>query len=66
MMIELIVGYDLADHKVFLKKLRVYGFEETAISWMKEYLNGRSQFECVDGEMSDVVNVPQVYPRIQF
>ena len=48
-MLDLSAAYDLADHDLILKKLELYGFEESSISWMKSYLSNRSQCVYIDG-----------------
>ena len=36
-------AYDLLDHSILLRKLAVYNFDESSISWFRSYLSGRSQ-----------------------
>ena len=63
MMLDLSAAYDLANHKLILEKLELYGFEPCTIEWMESYLSGRLQCVHIDGELSDTmesdVGVPQ-------
>ena len=63
MMLDLSAAYDLANHQLILDKLRLYGFDDLAIKWMKSYLSGRSQCVYVDGEFSDVLEVDVGVPQ---
>ena len=63
MMLDLSAAYDLANHDLILKKLELYGFEESSISWMKSYLSSRSQCVYIDGELSDTLQVDVGVPQ---
>ena len=63
MMLDLSAAYDLAKHNLILDKLKVYGFEDSAVGWMKSYLAGRSQCVYIDGELSDVLEVDVGVPQ---
>ena len=47
-------AYDLLDHKILLKKLKVYNFDEDSIQWFRSYLSGRSQSVQVEAQQSPV------------
>ena len=63
MMLDLSAAYDLANHSLILDKLRMYGFEDSAVGWMRSYLCGRSQCVYIDGELSDVLEVDVGVPQ---
>ena len=45
-------AYDLVDHQVLLKKLKVYNFSESAVNWFSSYLSDRSQVVQVESKQS--------------
>ena len=45
-------AYDLVDHQILLQKLRVYNFDESAISWFQSYLSKRTQIVQVESKQS--------------
>ena len=62
-MLDMSAAFDVVDHGILLNKLQLYGFDSEAISWMKDYLHGRSQAVYIDGALSSFlpvnVGVPQ-------
>ena len=62
-MLDMSAAFDVVDHGLLLKKLSLYGFENSAIMWVKDYLGGRSQCVAIDGVNSDfldcIFGVPQ-------
>ena len=62
-MLDMSAAFDVVDHDILLSKLKLYGFDETALKWMKNYLSGRSQAVYIDGSISSFlpvnVGVPQ-------
>ena len=51
-MIDLRKAFDVVDHKLLLKKLRVYGLNTNSLEWFQSYLSRRYQKVCVDGKLS--------------
>ena len=47
-------AYDLLDHRILLEKLKLYGFNENGLNWIKSYLSGRSQTVHVQTQQSAV------------
>jgi hypothetical protein len=47
-MLDMSAAFDVVDHGILLNKLKLYGFDEQAIMWMKNYLSGRSQAVYID------------------
>ena len=62
-MLDMSAAFDVVDHGILLSKLKLYGFDSEAVSWMKDYLHGRSQAVYIDGALSSFlpvnVGVPQ-------
>ena len=62
-LIDLSAAFDLVDSEIFLKKLRVYGFKEDLLFWIKSYLSDRHQAVWIDHVFSNFVThsigVPQ-------
>ena len=40
---DLSAAFDTVCPKVLIEKLRIYGFQEQAMSWIESYLSGRKQ-----------------------
>ena len=55
MMIDLSAAFDMVDHGILLQKLEIMGLESSSLSWMENYLSGRSQCVCVDGCLSSFI-----------
>ena len=45
--------FDLADHDILLKKLRLYKCDEYSLKWFDSYLTDRSQMVLINNAMSD-------------
>jgi hypothetical protein len=46
MLLDLSAAFDLVDSDLLVKKLRIYGVDESSLSWIKSYLTGRYQHWC--------------------
>ena len=62
-MYDLSSAFDLADHKILISKLKVYGFDSKALKWVESYLENRKQFVTVAGEMSKTININTGVPQ---
>ena len=51
-MLDLQKAFDTVNHSILLDKLSAIGFDETTMSWMQSYLEGRKQVVEVNGTMS--------------
>jgi len=56
-------AFDTVNHKILLKKLRLYGINHRLLQWFQSYLNNRTQFTMADGlkstDLPIVCGVPQ-------
>ena len=62
-LIDLSAAFDLVNHELLLKKLRIYGVQEDFLNWIKSYLNERYQAVWISHVLSEYrecnVGVPQ-------
>ena len=42
-MIDFRKAFDLVDHELLLRKLRIYKFSESSLSWFKSYIDNRTK-----------------------
>ena len=45
-------AFDKVDHRLLIKKLRLYGINETIVKWIESFLSDRKQAVVVDGQLS--------------
>ena len=62
-MLDMPAAFDVVDHVILLSKLKVYGFDDTALNWMEDYLAGRTQAVYVDGSLSPFLPVDVGVPQ---
>ena len=62
-MLDMSAAFDVVDHGILLDKLKLYGFDEKSVKWMKNYLSGRTQAVCIDGSLSPFLSVDVGVPR---
>ena len=62
-LLDLSAAFDLVDPDLLVKKLRIYGMDESSLEWVASYLNDRYQAVWLDHTLSDFlrcdVGVPQ-------
>ena len=62
-LIDLSAAFDLVDSDILIKKLRIYGFHEDFLHWVRSYLTDRHQAVWIDHVFSDFashsIGVPQ-------
>ena len=63
MMLDLSAAFDMVSHKLLLEKLKLMGFMDRTVAWLKSYLEHRSQCVYVDGKLSDLLEVPVGVPQ---
>ena len=55
-LIDLKKGFDTVDHKILLKKLWCYGFQNQSFEWFESYLTGRQQLTLLNNVESDLLH----------
>ena len=55
--LDMSAAFDLVDHDILLDKLRVYKVKSCALNWLKSYLSDRKQTVCIDGTLSEELDV---------
>ena len=50
--LDMTAEFDMVKPSILLKKLGLYGFDVTAITWIESYLSDRKQTVCIDGTFS--------------
>ena len=55
-LIDLKNAFDTVDHKILLKKLWCYGFQNQSFDWFESYLTDRQQLTLVNNIMSDLLH----------
>ena len=56
---DLSAAFDTVSHDILLAKLKVYGFDDKSLKWMKSYLQDRTQYVQVD-EMKLKIQVTNI------
>ena len=54
-LIDLKKAFDTVDHKILLKKMFCYGFQDQSFEWIESYLSNRFQMTKFNEAMSDFV-----------
>ena len=62
-MLDMSAAFDVVDHTILLDKLKLYGLTEGALTWVKSYLEGRSQRVYCDGHLSDSLDLEAGVPQ---
>ena len=55
-LIDLKKAFDTVDHKILLKKMWCYGFQNQSFDWFESYLTDRQQLTLVNNIMSDLLH----------
>ena len=56
-------AFDVVDHSILLKKLRLYGFQEDTVSWYESYSSNRRQTVSINGTLSKFLPVTSGVPQ---
>ena len=63
LLFDLSSAFDTVSHKILLAKLEIYGFDQNSMSWIRSYLEDRSQRVVVSGELSSSSKVNRGTPQ---
>uniref|UniRef100_A0A3B3DH72 Reverse transcriptase domain-containing protein n=1 Tax=Oryzias melastigma TaxID=30732 RepID=A0A3B3DH72_ORYME len=61
--LDLSKAFDTVDHTILLSKLQKYGFQHNVLKWLRNYICDRSQFVCINGCISDRLNIQCGVPQ---
>ena len=50
-------AYDMVNHQILVEKIRILGFDNNAIKWIKSYLDGRRQLVEIEGKRSTIKEI---------
>ena len=53
LMIDLCKAFDLVDHSLLLRELKIYRCSENALTWFTSYLSERTQRVDINGQISN-------------
>ena len=56
-------AFDTVPHKHLMPKLKTYGFHESMIEWIDDFIVGRTQRVCIDRELSEEMLVISGIPQ---
>ena len=62
-MLDMSAAFDLLDKDILVRKLEIYGLEESSARWMDSYLSDRKQQVYLDGELSETLDVSIGVPQ---
>ena len=60
---DLSSAFDTVSPKVLIEKLKLYGFNSNAMSWISSYLSGRKQAVTINGEVSEPIELTLGTPQ---
>ena len=62
-LLDMSAAFDIVDHGLLIEKLKLYGFNDDAVGWLKSYLSDRKQCVSIDGCLSRLLEVPTGVPQ---
>ena len=63
MLLDLSAAFDVVDHGILLEKLKIYGFDDSLVNWIKSYLSKRKQNVYIDGAFSEELELEAGVPQ---
>ena len=63
MLVDLCKAFDLVDHNILIKKLKLYKCSSVALNWFESYLRNRKQFVVINGTKSNPLNIKSGVPQ---
>ena len=66
-LLDLSAAFDNVDHDILLNRLEhTFGFQETALAWVRSYLSGRTQTVSIDGDCPLQLSFVVVFLKVLF
>ena len=62
-MLDMSAAFDVVDHSILIKKLKLYGLQDDALAWLESYLSHRQQRVVIDGCLSDPLTLEAGVPQ---
>ena len=62
-MLDMSAAFDVVDHSILIKKLKLYGLQDDALAWLESYLSHRHQRVVIDGCLSDPLTLEAGVPQ---
>ena len=53
-------AFDVIEHQILELKLKIYGFDEHAVSWFAQYLKGRKQYVAIQSSESKMCDIGDI------
>ena len=53
LLLDLSAAFDIVDHDILIRKLELYSFSQSALTWFRSYLSNRLQVVQVESRLSD-------------
>ena len=61
--LDMSAAFDIVDHSLLLRKMELYGFDNSMLMWTGSYLSDRTQTVCIDGSLSKLMPVMHGVPQ---
>ena len=62
-LLDMSAAFDIVDHGLLLQKLRLYGFDGSALAWVESYLSDRKQCVSIDSCLSSMLQTDTGVPQ---
>ena len=63
LLVDLCKAFDLVDHNILIKKLKLYKCSSVALNWFGSYLRNRKRFVVINGTKSNLLNIKSGVPQ---
>ena len=62
-LLDMSAEFDVVNHQILLEKMKLYGFDENTITWLRSYLTNRRQCVSLNGPLSKFLPVLSGVPQ---
>ncbi len=63
LLLDLSKAFDLIDHNLLIRKLKVYGLSQSSLDWFNSYLSERKQVVSANGALSNPLKIQTGVPQ---